>query len=129
MTKRPEKIEREFIEDVAKAKLAGRPPPPYPSVKDRLAIQKAGGVEKWIKQDGKRHHQFEKFIEKAEARANKEKKPAPLKIFEGPWPRELQYPIKGYRRPPSGGNSIKPSPLSAGTPGNEETDPGPFRDY
>jgi hypothetical protein len=55
------------------------------------------------------------------ARGRKIKIPTKNRI----WPPELRAIVKGYERPRStGGDTIRSSPLSAGMPGNEETDPG-----
>jgi hypothetical protein len=111
-------IEKEYLRKVAIAAYRRRPIPPHPAGDGRIA--KAGGLEAWIKQSPARGREIVKCL-KALAKGDKIEIPTKNRI----WPAELRSVVKGYQRPKSdGGDTIKPSPLSAGTPGNEESDPG-----
>ena len=123
--RRADNKEMWFLQIVAEAALANRPLPLHPTKNIQIAIEGAGGVAQWIKQNSTRLRQFNKCMA-ALSKTKKGKIKIPLKQRIGRWPRELRPNVKGYQRPDStGGDSIKPSPLSAGMPGNEETDPGP----
>jgi hypothetical protein len=124
MDKRAKIKEREYLRDVAEAIVANRPLPLHPTKRGQIAIENAGGVAAWIRESATRLRQFDNctvFL----TRTKHGKTQIPLKHGIEQWPRSLRPSVKGYRQPDSkGGDSIKPSPLSAGMPGNEETDPG-----
>jgi hypothetical protein len=76
-----------------------------------------GGISRRKTKFGKRKTKFGK------TKTGKIKVPLRNKI--GRWPAELRSKVRGYRRPKKTG--WIESGLSAGMPGNEDTDPGPTK--
>jgi hypothetical protein len=107
--------ERDFLCALAEATLNKRPLPSHPARDGQIAIEKAGGVMEWIEQSLTRRLQFNEALRRLSWKRRRKN------IVESP------KRNKGLRSRRKGGGSIKPPPLSAGTPGNEETDPGPQR--
>jgi hypothetical protein len=119
--------QKAFLRAVAEAARNDRPMPEHPLPETQREIEQAGSVAAWIKQSPARLRQFNHFMVAVLGKNKRGKIKIPRKKRRGKWPRELRSKVKGYRRPQNQSRSFRPPPLSAGMPGNEETDPGPHK--
>jgi hypothetical protein len=119
--------QRAFLLAVAEAARNDCPMPEHPLPEMQRAIEEAGGVVAWIKQSPPRLRQFNSCMVAVLGKSKRGKIKIPRKKRRGKWPLELRSKVKGYRRLQNQSRSFRPPPLSAGMPGNEETDPGPHK--
>lgn len=90
----------------------------------RREIKQLGSIEAWVNLTGTRRKLFRETMAKVAPGMSKQGEiKIAVKLRE--WPDDLQSTVKGYERQQMNIYSTRPVPLSAGTPGNEETDPGP----
>jgi hypothetical protein len=124
MPKRKHAKHETFLRAAAESTVRKSAVPPHPVAEVREEIKKAGGVRLWIKQSKTRLRHFSKYLNAYLGKTKDGKIKIPVTHRRGRWPKALRSSVKGY----SGRPSTTSGRLSAGMPGNEETDPGPYKE-